>query len=58
MIDLRESALKDALRFAKEEGVLSAEVHKLDAIKAHTLGKFDIVLMYGAILVHFNSWNL
>ena len=58
MIDLRDTALKDALRFAKEEEIHSAKVHKLDATKAHTLGKFDIVLMYGAILVHFNSWNL
>ncbi|RLE93087.1 MAG: hypothetical protein DRN04_08370 [Thermoprotei archaeon] len=57
IIDLREAALKDALRFAKEE-IHSAEVHKLDAIKAHTVGRFDIVLMYGAILVHFDSWNL
>jgi len=32
MIDLRGVALKDALRFAKEERVLSAEVHKLDAL--------------------------
>jgi len=57
MIDLRDTALKDALCFAKEE-IHSAKVHKLDATKAHTLGKFDIVLMYGVILVHFNSWNL
>ena len=56
MIDLREDALKDAERFAEEEGV-EAEVGVHDALNAHELGRFDIVLMYGAILAHFDEWS-
>ncbi|MCD6368915.1 MAG: class I SAM-dependent methyltransferase [Thermoproteales archaeon] len=57
MVDLRKSAVQDGLRFAHEEGV-KAEAFQMNAIEAHKLGKFDIVLMYGAILTHFDSWNM
>lgn len=56
MIDLREEALRDAERFAREEGIdAKARVH--DALRAHELGRFDVVLMYGAILAHFDEWS-
>ncbi len=56
MIDLREDALKDAKKFAREEGV-DAEVRVHDALRAHELGRFEIVLMYGAIIAHFDEWS-
>ncbi len=56
MIDLREGALRDAERFASEEGV-EAEVMVHDALRAHELGRFDVILMYGAILAHFDEWS-
>ena len=57
MIDLRRDAIQDAKRFAQEEGV-EAKGYVMNALEAHKLGKFDIVLMYGAILAHFNEWEL
>ncbi len=57
MVDLRESAVKDSLKFAEEEGV-RAKAYKMDAIEAYKLGRFNLVLMYGAILAHFDSWAL
>ena len=57
MIDLRRDAIQDAKRFAQEEGV-KAKGYVMNALEEHKLGKFDIVLMYGAILVHFNEWEL
>ncbi len=56
MIDLREDALRDAERFAKEERI-DARVRVHDAMRAHQLGRFDVVLMYGAILAHFDEWS-
>lgn len=56
MIDLREDAIKDAEKFAGQEGV-DAEARVHDALRAHELGHFDIVLMYGAILAHFDEWS-
>ena len=57
MIDLRKSAVEDSLKFANEEKV-EAEAFQMNAIEAHKLGKFNIVLMYGAILAHFDWWSL
>ncbi|RLE66576.1 MAG: hypothetical protein DRJ38_01395 [Thermoprotei archaeon] len=57
MVDLRESAVRDSLKFAKEKGV-KAKAYKMDAVEAYRLGRFDLVLMYGAILAHFDSWAL
>jgi len=57
MVDLRKIAIQDSLLFAHKEGV-KAEAFQMNAIEAHKLGKFDIVLMYGAILTHFDSWNM
>lgn len=57
MVDLRRDAVKDALRFAREEGV-DAEAYVMDALEVYKLGKYDIVLMYGAILAHFDEWSL
>ena len=57
MVDLRESAVKDSLKFAKEERI-KAKAYRMDAIEAYKLGRFDLVLMYGAILAHFDSWAL
>ncbi len=58
MVDIRRDALKDAIEFAREEGV-EAETYQLDALKIHETGlkDVDIVLMYGAILAHFNEWS-
>lgn len=57
MVDVRRDAIKDALRFAKEEGI-EAEAYVMDALEAYKLGKYEIVLMYGAILAHFNEWDM
>ncbi|AEM38115.1 Methyltransferase type 12 [Pyrolobus fumarii 1A] len=57
MVDLREDAIEDARRFAREENV-EAEAYVMDALDAYKLGRFDIVLMYGAILAHFNEWDM
>ena len=57
MVDVREDAVRDAARFAQEEGV-KAEVKVMDALDAYMLGRFDVILMYGAILAHFDEWAL
>jgi len=57
MVDIREEAVEASLRFAKSEGV-SAKALVKDAKSIHTLGLFDIVLVYGGSLAHFNSWDL
>ena len=59
LVDIREKALHDAKRFANEEGV-SVETYVVDAVKVHELGlkDIDLALMYGAILAHFNEWDL
>jgi len=57
MVDIREDAVRDAARFAQEEGV-RAEVRVMDALEAYQLGRFDIVLMYSAMLAHFDEWDL
>lgn len=57
MIDVRRDAVEASVRFAREEGI-EGEARVMDATKAHVLGKFDLVLMYGAMLAHFDSWQL
>ncbi len=37
---------------------MEADAHVMDTLEAHKFSKFDIVLMYGAILAHFNEWNM
>ncbi len=54
MVDLRRDALKDAEEFAQEKGV-KARTYVMDALEVYKLGEYDIVLMYGAILTHFNE---
>ena len=56
MVDVRRDAVRDSLKFAGEEGV-AAEAYEMDALKVHTLGEFDLALMYGAILPHFDAWQ-
>ena len=55
-VDKRDDALEDALRLAKSEKI-PANARAADALKAHELGKFDAVLIYGASLIHFNEWE-
>ena len=57
MVDIRRDAIRDAERFAAEEG-FEAEAHAMDACEAHRLGRlFDVVLIYGASLAHFDEWS-
>ena len=59
LVDIREKALHDAKRFAGEEGV-NVKTYVMDARRIHELGfkNIDLALMYGAILAHFNEWDL
>lgn len=57
MVDVRSSAVEASLKFAEERGV-KAEVYAMNALDAYKLGTYDIVLMYGAIFAHFNSWDM
>jgi len=57
MVDIRRDAIRDALHFAKEEGI-EAEAYVMNALEAYKLGKYEIILMYGATLTHFNEWNM
>jgi len=57
MVDIREDAVKDSIKFSQEEGI-KAEAYAIDALEAYKLGLFNIVLIYGAPLVHFNEWSL
>jgi predicted O-methyltransferase YrrM len=59
MIDLREGALKTALKFASENNV-EAETYVVNASEVHRVGirDADLALLYGGILAHFNEWEL
>lgn len=58
MVDVRRDAIEDAVRFARENGIINANARIMDALESHKLGRHDIVLVYGGALVHFNDWNL
>ena len=57
MVDIREDAIKNSIKFSQEEGI-KAEAYSMNVLDAYKLGSFDIVLIYGASLVHFNEWSL
>jgi len=57
MVDLRRDALKDAEEFAQEKGV-KARTYVMDALEVYKLEEYDVVLMYGATLAHFNEWDI
>lgn len=55
LVDIREDAIKEAEKFSMEEGVTCRCIAG-DALEAHSLGRFDIVLLFGAPLPHFDAW--
>lgn len=57
LIDIRSDALRDAEEFCADENVECKCVVK-DAVKVHELGVFDMALLYGAPLAHFDAWSL
>ncbi len=54
MIDIRENIIENALKFAIENGV-NADVYVMNALDIYKLGRYNIVLMYGCPLAHFNE---
>lgn len=57
LVDLRGDALQAARKFCSDEGV-GCVSRQMDAAGAHEIGKFDVVLLYGAPLAHFDPWRL
>ncbi len=57
LVDLRPDALRDAEKFCADENVKCKCVVK-DAVKVHELGVFDVALLYGGPLAHFDAWSL
>ncbi|RLE59863.1 MAG: hypothetical protein DRJ35_04735 [Thermoprotei archaeon] len=55
LLDIRGDAIKEAEKFSTEEGVTCRCIAG-DALEAYSLGRFDIVLLYGAPLPHFDAW--
>lgn len=59
LTDLRKDILTKAEELAKEEVSASVETLVLDAREAHRLDKeFDIVLIYGLSMPHFDPWDV
>jgi predicted O-methyltransferase YrrM len=59
MLDARREALEKALDFSLKELGFKAQIQVVDILKPDYLeGKYDIALMYGFSLSHFNPWEM
>ena len=58
VVDIRKEALNIAKKWAKEETGIDIETIALNALEVHKLKKkYNIVLLYGNSISHFNPWD-